>query len=91
MKVSVREAAEAALNYLLSVNNLVGNTTEIRNARLEETELSEDDKFWFITLGFEDQNGEYSSLTIPSKRRQYRIFKIDTETGIVKFMKIRTP
>jgi hypothetical protein len=92
MLTDVKKAAIAAQEYLLS---LWGGTGEkIQDLRVEEVEISEDDKFWLITLGFsrpadrvEDPLGEV--LDAPRYRREYKIFKVDADTCQVKSMKIR--
>ena len=51
MKIDVRGAVIAAKNYFQSLKDMINN--QIQDLRLEEVELSEDQKFWFVTLGFE--------------------------------------
>lgn len=87
--INVQVAAQQAVNYLQNLAPHMGNP--ITNTRLEEIELSEDEKFWFITLGFDrliDDNllGQLKQRA----ERDYRLFKIDAATGDVKAMKIRT-
>lgn len=48
---------------------------------LEEVELSEDEKYWFITVSY-----RFSPIPIATK---YKIFKIRSDTGKVVSMKIR--
>jgi len=65
---------------------------------LEEVEISDDEKYWLITLGFDtpkDKTVMLSRLieknTKSKKRciRKYKIFKIDSDNGKVLSMKIR--
>jgi len=93
MKTDVKVAASAAQKYLISLLKTMGNL-DIKDLRVEEVEFSEDDQSWLITLGFtrpadrlEDPLGEV--LATPRYRREYKIFKVDAETGQVKSMKIR--
>ncbi|NEP39641.1 MAG: hypothetical protein F6K35_10475 [Okeania sp. SIO2H7] len=90
MLTDVKKAAIAAKQYFTSLWGI----NEIEDLRIEEVELSEDEKFWSITLGFnrpadkvEDPLGE--ALDAPRYRREYKIFKVDAETGQIKSMKIR--
>jgi hypothetical protein len=76
--IDVRIAAEKASEYFASL--YPGNSYS--NLRLEEVELTEDEKYWLITLSYMDQH------MIP--RREYKSFKIDAQTGKVQAMKIRT-
>jgi hypothetical protein len=75
-------------------------SNQVQDLRLEEVELSEDKKFWFVTLGFERpvvQRKNSLSELMPAPalppdykyEREYKIFKIDAETGEVQSMKIR--
>lgn len=93
LKVDVRNAFAVAHSYLQSIRDMLGN--ELKNLRLEEIELSEDKQFWLITLGFDvPLNGDRDSVEFfPSftskNRREYKIFKVSTQTGEVQSMKIR--
>jgi hypothetical protein len=84
MKIDVRSAVYTAQNYIQSIEDL----------RLEEVELSDDKQFWFVTLGYNrpvDKSQNLLAELVPSSKfeRDYKIFKIDAETGDVKAMKIR--
>lgn len=97
MKTNVRDAVIAAKNYFQSLKDMINN--RIEDLRLEEVELSEDQKFWFVTLGFErpvvqkkNSLSELLPTPLPASsqyEREYKIFKIDSETGEVQSMKIR--
>lgn len=65
-----------------------------QDVRLEEVEISEDGKFWFITMSFSLQ------LPLPTtpmeeirslgrSERTYKRFKIDAQTGQMRSMSIR--
>lgn len=86
--VNVQVAARNATNYLQNLAPHIGS--QITDVRLEEIELSEDEKFWFITLGFNRPiNDPFTGILQPQTQRDYKQFKIDAETGKVKAMKIR--
>ena len=73
--VAARLAAEAAINYARILIPGMSDPT------VEETELSEDEKSWSITISF---------LTPPGwGPKDYRVFKVDSRTGEVLSMKIR--
>ena len=62
---------------------------QIKELRLEEVELSEDRKYWLITLGFiANTTGEEESF-FSKKERDYKVFKVNAETGEVESIKIR--
>ncbi len=95
--IDVRKAVIAAQDYFNSVQDLMSQNgpLDIQDLRLEEVELSEDKKYWFVTIGY--------NLPKPAMRnplivelvktkeweRNYKIFKINSETGEVESMKIR--
>jgi hypothetical protein len=75
--IDVKKAAENAVEYLTGI---LGDKT-FQGLEIEEVELSEDEQFWFITIGYYD-----SPLMM---RRKYKIFKIRASDGKVFSMKIR--
>ncbi|MDY7004003.1 MAG: hypothetical protein SWX82_08585 [Cyanobacteriota bacterium] len=86
-KIDVRVAVFAAKNYLQSLPGLF--EYKIKELRLEEVEFSEDRKYWLITLGFiANTTGEEESF-FSKKERDYKVFKVNAETGEVESMKIR--
>jgi hypothetical protein len=78
--IDVKQAVDAASQYLAT---LYANDPP-SNVRLEEVELSEDEKYWLVTLSFSDT----LQVFIPP-RRSYKLFKINAESGQVQSMKIR--
>lgn len=95
--IDVRDAVAAATEYFQAVRERIGN---LKDLRLEEIELSDDEKFWFITLGFEiiPQNPPipdtvrdplFPKINRKESKREYKIFKVDAKTGEVQSMKIR--
>ena len=89
--LGVHDAVKSATFHLES---LLGNVSDLR---LEEVELSDDGRWWFVTLGYyrpdarplpsnviNDMLG--NSGGIP---REYKVFTVDAETGQVKAMKMR--
>jgi hypothetical protein len=73
---SAKEAANAAAQY---ATELLGAP---HHFSLEEVELSEDGKFWFVTLGMQDVGAPFSPKT-------YKVFKVNSRTGEVLSMKMR--
>lgn len=81
--LDVKEAAERASEYFAGLYQ----DQRLSNVQLEEVELTDDGKFWLITLSHPVPN-ESPALTFSFKRK-YKVFKIDAKTGEVKSMKIR--
>jgi len=86
--IGLPEAVETAREYMLKAygRNLEG-------LQLEETEISDDDSHWLITLGFlrdaPNTSGVFAVTPYRSIERVYKVVTIDARTGDVKSMKIR--
>ncbi|MGL4503813.1 MAG: hypothetical protein ACRCU2_32430 [Planktothrix sp.] len=91
--IDVRKAVLAAQDYFNSVQDLMSQNgpLDIQDLRLEEVEISEDKKYWFITFGYNLATPEpkYALISSVNRDRNYKIFKINSETGEVESMKIR--
>jgi len=71
----------------------------VHDVRLEEVELSEDEKVWFITLSYLRRSAEGEGTVIGKMlashgltarlEREYKIFAVDSATGEVRSMKMR--
>jgi len=66
----------------------------VKNLLVEEVELSENEKYWLITLGWDDRIVPRSPLesamglsNVPD--RDYRVFFVDVDSGNVVKMKFR--
>lgn len=58
---------------------------------VDEVELTEDGRYWMITLGFtREPKGPLPLLARPSDR-EYRVFKVSNNEGQVISMRIREP
>lgn len=83
--VDARTAVSAVKRHLQSLQDSLG--CQVEDLRLEELELSEDERYWLVTLGF--------ITTAPGKEecffkdRNYKIFQVDTNTGRVMSMRNR--
>jgi len=93
MRIDVRGAVMAAKKYFEDIQDLIGKT--IDDILLEEVEISDDRRFWYVTLGFSRLTGKTENLisepiSFSSQyEREYKIFTIDADTGEVQSMKIR--
>ena len=92
--IDIRYAATSAVQYIQKIQDLL--ETSLENLRLEEAEISEDSDFWLITLGYDrPEKKAKSSLTSMSLDlskypvREYKLFKVDVNSGEVAAMKIR--
>ena len=89
--IDVKEATQIALSYF---EDLYGEDA-FSNVLLEEVEREDEDdtSHWLITIGFTQEKEIESSSPLsrlsPDKRRRYKRFKIDAQTGEVLSMKIR--
>lgn len=86
--IDVKEAFESATKYF---KDMYGES--VQGVAIEEIELSDDEKYWYITIGYIDRSqplGAPGLLYDPfGTKRAYKIFEIDANNGIVKSMKIR--
>ena len=84
--LEVKEAVKVATEYIQALFV----EKQIPELRLEEVELSEDKKHWEVTLSFVVREPTaYLSLGDAARSREYKVFKVDAESGQVQSMKIR--
>jgi len=89
--IDVKQAVRAAADFVAETFS----DEQVLAARLEEVELAEDEKTWFITLSFLRQRKSSSGLAaaVPDvggrMDREYKILAVDAENGRVRSMKIR--
>lgn len=100
-KINLREAVQNVRKYIVEFNDILG--VNIKDVLIEETELSEDEQFWLITIGFDREvdpnkkkiyvNSQAVADLFPQVKtftveRVYKTFKVDSSTGEVISMKI---
>ncbi len=79
--ITAKEATQAAIKYFQEVFN-----GRYDNLAVEEIELSSDEKFWSITLGYNMMST--MTMLVPTSQRTYKEFKVSAESGKVTAMKI---
>lgn len=89
--IDVKEATALAIEYF---NKIPGYKDRAKSAVVEEVELNEDEKYWYVTLSYsEPVTATPSPFDILGKTvkyyKIYKIFKIDANSGKVYSMKIR--
>lgn len=78
--LDVKEATGIAVDFIQSLYS----HDQLANALLEEVELSDDDAYWYITLGFNHVPNAIDPLEgirFSRTPRVYKTVKIDTKTG----------
>lgn len=84
--IDAKEAAQKAFSYFGDLFQ-----GKFYNFALEEVELSTDENHWLITVGYDPPTTGLAQLTgDASNRRQYKLITIDSETGQVISMKIKS-
>jgi hypothetical protein len=89
--IGVKQAVQAAQDW---VRQLYSDFA-LQHLRLEEVELSEDERHWNITLGWIEpavpENAFAATLSSGARvlPRVYKALEVDVESGAVKSMKIR--
>ena len=86
--IDAKAASLSAYNYLDSLQDVMGGG--FRDIRLEEVELTDDKNYWLITLGYELPDKFKGVLGLQEFRREYKLFRINAQTGEVESMKIRS-
>ncbi|MGQ9615021.1 MAG: hypothetical protein ACUVWJ_01320 [Spirochaetota bacterium] len=92
--LDAKEAVKKALEYL----NDMFDVSQLRDVVPEEVELSDDDRYWSVKIGFSRRQvstaeGPMASLVGQSEiyRRESKIFTIDASSGVVRSMKNAQP
>ena len=83
IRIKAQEAAKIATEYYKEV------TGDYNQPAVEEVEISEDNKYWLITLGARRSSGDAISDLYGKTEIEYKVFKIDAQNGNVLSMKIR--
>jgi len=84
--IDVQAAATAAAKYFKQL------FTTVRNFSLEEVELTDDEKFWLITLSYEVPQGpdlRGIEIRFAPPKTKFKVFKVNAQTGAVHSMKMR--
>ncbi len=89
--ITVKQAVQAAQDW---VRDLFPESA-LKHLRVEEVQLSSDEHYWNITLGWVEpavQENTFLAAMSPDVRvlpRVYKTLEVDAETAAVKSMKIR--
>jgi hypothetical protein len=90
--VDVKQAVNKARGYLEDMYRI----DQFKDILVEEVDLSEDNKFWDVTIGFtrlqeSTSGGPMATLIGQSAefKREYKVFRIDAETGDLRSMRSR--
>jgi hypothetical protein len=90
--VNVKQAVARAMDYLKDMYQI----DQFKDVMLEEVDLSEDNKYWNVTVGFTRRQettsgGPMATLIGQSEefKREYRVFQIDAESGDLRSMRSR--
>ncbi|HXG65551.1 MAG TPA: hypothetical protein VNO70_10615 [Blastocatellia bacterium] len=91
--IDVKEAVKIAFDYLGQLYDV----TQLHDILLEEVALSDDEKYWYVTIGFSRSIPSTDPMRALSEallkqakyQREYKVFQIDSATGQVRSMKIR--
>ncbi|HJQ68609.1 MAG TPA: hypothetical protein VKA70_06540 [Blastocatellia bacterium] len=97
--IDVKEAVKIAIGYLKQLYE----PAQLHDILLEEVALSDDEKYWYVTLGFSRPVASTNPVQALKEtilksqnivdhtkyQREYKVFQIDAATGQVRSMKIR--
>jgi hypothetical protein len=82
-EIDAKEAAKIATEYYRDV------TRDFDQTSVEEIEVSDDKKYWLITLGIRKTVNDTVSALYGKTRITYKVFQVDAENGDVLSMKIK--
>lgn len=72
--IDLKQAADRAMEYF---QELFQAQSYIK-VLVDEVELSEDEKYWMVTLGYEEKPA--GSLGLDMVHRKHKVFRIDVES-----------
>ncbi len=87
--MDAKEAVKIAVDFVQDTFR----ETEYNDLTLEEIEFDDENNIWNVTLGLIREQNPLLMLSggHGQHQRDYKIFKIDNDTGIVKSMRFRNP
>jgi len=86
--LDVKAAVLTAATYL----NDLYSEYHLQNIRLEEVWLSDDEKYWYVTIGYDSLTSARDPLAaLRQPEREYKLFKVRVEDGRLMEMKMRQP
>ncbi|MBU6399962.1 MAG: hypothetical protein KGS61_06570 [Verrucomicrobia bacterium] len=90
LQVDLDTAVKTALNFFRASFG----SMKLSDVQLEEIELSEDERYWLITVGYDNPTAVDLSrgkmvLPFPMPVRKYKVVRVDARTGRPVSIKIR--
>jgi hypothetical protein len=92
-QIPLKKAVQIAMRYFKDLYTFSPNA----HVMLEEVEQSEDGRYWLITIGFNSERlpvkktmADLGNIFATPATRDYKTVKIDSATGDVISMKIRS-
>lgn len=80
--IAIKEAAVKALQHFEEVYQ----SDDYSRVHVEEVDLSEDSKSWWVVIGFDDKPA--GSLGLDLLERKYKRFVIDAANGELRAIKV---
>jgi hypothetical protein len=77
--IDAKQAVNAARDYFREITDYTGEVT------VEEIELDESEKYWWVTLGYL----QTTTTENPLQYKEFKAFRVRTNDGTVTAMKIR--
>jgi hypothetical protein len=89
-QIDLRQAVQTAIKFFTDSFGLLRPS----DAQLEEIEMSEDGRFWLITVGYDNPtavNAVKGKFVLPPRvpLRKYKVVKVDAQDGQAVSIKIR--
>jgi hypothetical protein len=84
----VKAAATTAITYFKDLYS----DEQLKNIRLEEVWMSDDEKYWYVTVGYDSPASARDPLAaLRQPAREYKLLKVRVEDGRVMEVKVRQP
>ena len=82
--IDVKTAVSSAISFMDEVYEPKG----VKNPRLEEVELSDDNRYWYVTISIEVAPKSSFEAVSGVKGRDFKVFKVGADDGKVDSMRV---
>ena len=85
--LDVRQAVSIALDYFRDLSD----GQKLSDISMEEVELSDEDRFWRVTVGFFVPESTNPLAHLGGLQRQFKIVTVNAQTGDIRSIKLPEP
>ncbi len=81
--IDARTASDKAIEYFKAF------FPDAKKVHLEEVELTDDKKYWLVTVGYDSDDLAAPTQLIIGRSNKYKVFKVDADSAEILSMKLR--